>query len=991
MTSAILPLPAEVIAQIKSSAAITSLNGVVLGLLGNSLDAGAVRVEIEVDFRRGGCTVEDDGVGIPPAEFQEDSGLGKMYYTSKFGAQTQVHGHNGTFLSSLAALSLVITRLTPSPAHQHLSFRHHGTRITIRDLFGNMPVRVKQRALASAEQGDGEVEWEEVKRGIVGLLLGEGRELSVVIRDVEKGRKFVIRPPGSSSRVVSLEPRNFHESRDIRPTFDLQLTRGILSQASYISRGSWDSWVPLSATTPYLSIHGAISLDPAPTKQVQFISLGVNPMGLESGNNLLSEEVNRLFAASDFGAAQDESDVDEGEKERRLRDRRYKSDGYTHKQLKGGRKGVDRWPMFFLRINLERQRGARLGFVEDELMRNDDDLRSVLELLGAATTEFLTANHFRPRARRTRAPTNDQSRDERLKSRVSDEDSSRSPSPTLYHAGNDASSKTRFILPRRPLGATRTESKGDSGSRESRSSASQPDMLGNNVRLPSFSGNTTKTTDSIINLWSRIKSGKIDFLEDGCSAVPVVSNRSTSSGTSEDPDPDPALKTIDTPPAIRGKLTFQEYDMPEPSGPPSGSGEVQNDVSIAEDPDPSEGSGGLTHMLAEDDTTDTLIPWTNPTTNGRFLINPRTGMASAAPKDSEGARQGVLLAQGTPDGVGPYKRTRLRSKADDKVVADPNNWIGKLLKDWNNPVFRQTEEQIQRVSLLEGTSAESSNILHGHHHYCSQAEIEKAFKESTSALPERLSKESLRVAEVIAQADKKFILVKVAASTEHQGLAEDAVGRDLLVVIDQHAADERCRIEGLLQDLCSPPPPEPAAFRSGLGFTSRIATTVLAEPLTFRVPAREHRLFEIHAKHLADWGILYDLPSPPPPPSGVGSGEPGCGVVVVRTLPGGIAERCRAQGGKLALELLRGEVWGREEEKVGAGGRRARGSGSGRGEAGWEAGWEEEDCWVRVPFLTAVMEVGAIMFNDELSREECEVLVRRLAGCRFPFQCAHGR
>ena len=31
------------------------------------------------------------------------------------------------------------------------------------------------------------------------------------------------------------------------------------------------------------------------------------------------------------------------------------------------------------------------------------------------------------------------------------------------------------------------------------------------------------------------------------------------------------------------------------------------------------------------------------------------------------------------------------------------------------------------------------------------------------------------------------------------------------------------------------------------------------------------------------------------------------------------------------------------------------------------------------------------MFNDELSREQCEVLVRRLAGCVFPFQCAHGR
>lgn len=31
------------------------------------------------------------------------------------------------------------------------------------------------------------------------------------------------------------------------------------------------------------------------------------------------------------------------------------------------------------------------------------------------------------------------------------------------------------------------------------------------------------------------------------------------------------------------------------------------------------------------------------------------------------------------------------------------------------------------------------------------------------------------------------------------------------------------------------------------------------------------------------------------------------------------------------------------------------------------------------------------MFNDPLTLEQCEELVRRLAECAFPFQCAHGR
>lgn len=31
------------------------------------------------------------------------------------------------------------------------------------------------------------------------------------------------------------------------------------------------------------------------------------------------------------------------------------------------------------------------------------------------------------------------------------------------------------------------------------------------------------------------------------------------------------------------------------------------------------------------------------------------------------------------------------------------------------------------------------------------------------------------------------------------------------------------------------------------------------------------------------------------------------------------------------------------------------------------------------------------MFNDVLNKQDCEKLVRRLALCAFPFQCAHGR
>lgn len=72
-------LPDDVASKIKSSIVISSLSVVVVGLLKNSLDAQADKVDISVDFGRGSCTVEDDGCGIAPADFHHDGGLGKIY------------------------------------------------------------------------------------------------------------------------------------------------------------------------------------------------------------------------------------------------------------------------------------------------------------------------------------------------------------------------------------------------------------------------------------------------------------------------------------------------------------------------------------------------------------------------------------------------------------------------------------------------------------------------------------------------------------------------------------------------------------------------------------------------------------------------------------------------------------------------------------------------------------------------------------------------
>ena len=78
----IQPLPSDVVAKIKSSTSITHLNGVIVELVKNSLDAYAHSISVTVDFQRGSCIVEDDGDGIPAAEFEPNGGLGKAHRMS---------------------------------------------------------------------------------------------------------------------------------------------------------------------------------------------------------------------------------------------------------------------------------------------------------------------------------------------------------------------------------------------------------------------------------------------------------------------------------------------------------------------------------------------------------------------------------------------------------------------------------------------------------------------------------------------------------------------------------------------------------------------------------------------------------------------------------------------------------------------------------------------------------------------------------------------
>ena len=96
-TGHILPLADDVIAQIKSNVEVNTLTDAIIGLLRNSLDAGASKISIYLNPARGDCIVEDNGHGILPADFEEGGGLGKSNCMA-------MRAHQDYILSRQAAL-----------------------------------------------------------------------------------------------------------------------------------------------------------------------------------------------------------------------------------------------------------------------------------------------------------------------------------------------------------------------------------------------------------------------------------------------------------------------------------------------------------------------------------------------------------------------------------------------------------------------------------------------------------------------------------------------------------------------------------------------------------------------------------------------------------------------------------------------------------------------------------------------------------------------
>lgn len=877
----------------------------------------------------------------------------------------------------------------PAPIRHSLSCREHGTRVHVQDLFGNIPVRVKQRAL-TCDGREQEKLWGKLIQKLVALILAWGLPVTLVLKNLEGAKKLLIRGRGSSPPIGS-------RSASGPAPFDISLVRSVLSQAGYVDSLGWNQWIETSAITSSISIRGAISLQPAPSKRVQFISLGIHHVDPDL-YKILYDEVNQTFASSDFGTEIYNSKS--GGEPRRKKGTRFDESEITVKQLRGGGKSADRWPMFFIRIDL--LSGPKMRLKGDLDNVREDALLRISSALRAMIMSFLKDHHLRPHNKRARLHEKADNVPPPKDSPGAGFQDARSGLLTPASADLDSTLKNHPV-PTAPSEVERSVHFDESekfcfrSARKDR--VSRPAQSQSSLHRTLYCGHGFST-------WSRIKSGKRGELDQ------LISQK-TVSGLMQAPrkgaSTENELTSHKNPPYLATELAVQASkqvgEQIDPNEDIVAHGSYETEY-LPADVAPLREKPIITKDSEHNHTPEEVTRWTNPVTGATVLLSTRTGLEVRRPlmQPSSLSKIETKTSHARDPKTGMPKL--IQSSSDLFRNLREGSWVSELLKSWNNPVFKTCEEGIPLLSFgsLDGAS---SGEQQGRAQSFSDFSLEKAFTESSSSFAAKLSKDALGRSKLIAQVDRKYLLVCMELSPA-KGVLEDGRSHSpkFLVLIDQHAADERIRVEELLADLCRGPNPEastntvPAAVYP----QSAIATIILPRPIAFAIHHREGSLFTADASHFAQWGILYSLGPRMEDDQSKTSNSTGL-QLIVRALPEAIAERCRVDP-KMLIDLLRTEAWKRKDVGLGpttlADQLPCSSSSSTKTSSVEVDGGHDQPRpdWLRrvgncpqgmLDMIYSRACRSAIMFNDNLTGEECKVLLRKLSKCAFPFQCAHGR
>jgi len=129
---------------------------------------------------------------------------------------------------------------------------NHGTTVTIDQLWGNMPVRLKARAAMGVDK-----EWNDIKRMIIELSL-ISQDVKIIVRDENGNKRLSI---GNVKLGADLASDQSERDRYLR----------ILGQtnASDISLAS--NWETIKASQEGLSVHGIMNMVPSASRTHQYL------------------------------------------------------------------------------------------------------------------------------------------------------------------------------------------------------------------------------------------------------------------------------------------------------------------------------------------------------------------------------------------------------------------------------------------------------------------------------------------------------------------------------------------------------------------------------------------------------------------------------------------------------------------------------------------------------------------------------------------------
>ncbi|EKM59744.1 uncharacterized protein PHACADRAFT_205965 [Phanerochaete carnosa HHB-10118-sp] len=391
-----------------------------------------------------------------------------------------------------------------------------------------------------------------------------------------------------------------------------------------------------------------------------------------------------------------------------------------------------------------------------------------------------------------------------------------------------------------------------------------------------------------------------------------------------------------------------------------------------------------------DDTDDDDVLWTDPSSGVVYNLDRRTGNSYLI----DASRQHTANAEG-----GPQSRRTLQhwptNQTSTTGIHDMPSWIKEALGA--NQTFVLKLPSIPSLSLSSSFvgDQERCQYLHGRQSFLSQAD---AISNTQSQLA-RFSRNDLSRTCILGQVDRKFVACVIPSNTvaEHEARDSSLKTEDegLLVLLDQHAADERIRVERFMRELCK-------------GFSADGQASTLSPDVRKLDPPARIVLTRREADILAStnvqaafrlWGVGFG-PAPEvqqeeecisrffSTAKAVGPVEhSGYVQVDVLTVPEVVARKLLADdhlrdlvksyladldGSGLATSLLSFRPVSADPSTV----------------------WQRAMQWCPQELQELVNSKacrGAIMFNDPLSSERCEQLVSELCETALPFQCAHGR